>query len=245
MKNRKTIALIWARGNGSSLPRKSVYPVLGQPLISWILQAARKSDIIDRLYVFTEDSEIADITIEQGWQVIPRPQHMVEYAHSKFNIEEINRHQNQCILMDLGAPPEAVQLGQITPYVKGMFHFNCNHCLITETTIRGMHDKLHQSNASRICCASQVDPHLFILHGEDETPFPIWHEHGLDRRKYPPIYRLYPDTNYILIDRLHESHRQIVYKIPREEVLDIHTIEDVKLAEFYLTQRTVQSGSSK
>lgn len=244
MKERKNIALIWARGNGSSLPRKSVYPILGKPLIYYILKAARESGIIDRLYVFTEDQEITDITINCGWQVIPRQEHMIEYSHPNFDIEEINLYQNQAILRDLGAHPDIVEKGRITPYVKGIFHFNCNHCLITAKTIQGMYNKLNDSDASRVCLATRVDPHLFILHGEAETPFPIWHQQGLDRRNYPPIYRLYPDANYIRIDQLSINPGQITYQIPKEEALDVHDINDIKLAEFYLSRCNVRAEAA-
>lgn len=240
MTTRKEIGIIWARGNGSSLPRKNVYPILNKPLISFILHAARQSNIIDRLYVFTEDEEIAQITKQFGWQIIHRPERMIEYSHPEFNSEEISRHQNQAILKDCGAPPADIEAAQITPYVKGMFHFNCNHCLLTAETIRGMHKKLHHSQASKICLATGVAPHLFILNDTDETPFPIWHQHGLDRRQYPPLYRLYPDTNYIRIDQLAKNRKEIIYQIPKEEALDIHDEDDIKLAEYYLSQRKKQ-----
>lgn len=240
MKKRKEIGIIWARGDGSSLPRKSVYPILGTPLISYILQAARQSTIIDRLYVFTEDQEIATITKQHGWQVIPRQEHMVEYDHPNFNLEEISHYQNQVILKDCGAPEKAIQKAAITPYVKGIFHFNCNHCLITSATICGMYNKLHESTASKICLATKVAPHLFTLHGKDTTPFPIWHQHGLDRRDYPPLYRLYPDTNYINIDQLSITRKEIIYQIPKEQSLDVHDKRDIQLAEYYLSLQSVQ-----
>jgi N-acylneuraminate cytidylyltransferase len=240
---RKNIGLIWARGNGSSLPRKNIYPLLGRPLISYILTAAKSSQVVDRLYVFTEDYEIADITSKSGWQVIPRLKHMVEYDHPQFNRGEINIYQNRWILKDLGASPEEIEAGKITPFVKGLFHFNCNHCLISAATIKGMHDTLLASKVSRICVASAVDPHLFIVHGEDSIAFPIWHQQGLDRRDYPPLYRIYPDTNFILIDRLQDNNKQTIYSIPPEEAIDVHDIHDIRLAEFYLQQRETEKGS--
>ena len=240
MDTRKIIALIWTRGNSSSLYRKSVYPILGKPLISYILGAARKSNVIDRLYVFTEDKEIAQITRDMGWQVIPRPERMVEYNHPQFNSEEIQRHQNRHILMDLGATQSEIEQGLLRYKVKGIFHFNCNHCLISPETIRGMHDKLkNTAGATRICLGFKVDPHLFIINSETGAPFPVWHQQGLDRRDYPPLSRLYPDTNFFLIDRLMKlpKKRQIIYEIGREEALDVHTSEDIELAEFYLRRR--------
>lgn len=240
MTTRKTIAIIWARGNGSSLHRKSVYPILGRPLITYILDAARKSKVIDRLYVFTEDSEIAGITKEMGWQVIPRPERMVEYHHPQYDSEEIQRHQTRHILMDLGATQEEIKTGHLSEKIKGIFHFNCNYCLIRPETIRGMYDTLERkTHATRICLGLKVDPHLFILNSETGDPFPVWHVQGMDRRDYPPLYRLFPDFNFCLIDRLGKGRKaaQIIHKIKKDEALDVHALEDIALAEFYLQMR--------
>ncbi len=243
MDTRKNIALIWARGNGSSLHRKSVYPILGRPLIDYILDAARKSGVIDRLYVFTEDEEVAAVTRGAGWQVIPRFEHMVEYSHPNFNSDEISRHQNQCILRDLGAPEAAVEEAKITPWVKGLFHLNCNYVLIRPSSIQRMVRQLvNDESMSRICLGVRVEPHLFIINPETGVPFPIWHQQGMDRREYPPLYRALPDVSFTLIDRLKKGTalRFTICEIDRRESLDIHTEEDVRLAEFYLASANGQ-----
>ncbi|CAH6795014.1 N-Acetylneuraminate cytidylyltransferase [Vibrio chagasii] len=67
------IALITARGGSKGLPRKNVLNLSGLPLIGWTIKAAQEARCIDRVYVSTEDDEIARVSRELGAEVIPRP----------------------------------------------------------------------------------------------------------------------------------------------------------------------------
>ena len=57
----KSIALIPARGGSKGILRKNIKLFNSKPLIYWSIQAALKSDYIDRVIVSTEDKEIAEI----------------------------------------------------------------------------------------------------------------------------------------------------------------------------------------
>ena len=72
----KNIALITARGGSKGLPRKNVLELNGKPLIAWSIEAAIASENIDIVYVSTEDTEIADISLEFGAEIIQRPQYL-------------------------------------------------------------------------------------------------------------------------------------------------------------------------
>ncbi|CAM3105396.1 cytidylyltransferase domain-containing protein [Moritella viscosa] len=67
------IALITARGGSKGLPRKNILPVGDIPLIGWSIQAALDSNLIDSVFVSTEDQEIADVSLKLGAKIIPRP----------------------------------------------------------------------------------------------------------------------------------------------------------------------------
>ena len=56
------IALIPARGNSKSIPRKNLIDFNGKPLIFWTIDAAIKSKNIDEVYVSSEDDEILNIS---------------------------------------------------------------------------------------------------------------------------------------------------------------------------------------
>lgn len=59
------MAFIPARGGSKRLPRKNVLPLAGKPLINWSIEAGKKSQYIDRVFVSTDDKEIADV----AWQL--------------------------------------------------------------------------------------------------------------------------------------------------------------------------------
>ncbi|MCG6461380.1 acylneuraminate cytidylyltransferase family protein, partial [Vibrio parahaemolyticus] len=69
----KFVALITARGGSKGLPRKNVYPLNGRPLIGWTIDAAQKSSLIERVFVSTDDMEIANTSIHYGAEIINRP----------------------------------------------------------------------------------------------------------------------------------------------------------------------------
>lgn len=70
----KTIAIIPARGGSKRLPQKNVLPLGGLPLlVHSIRYALANSEIIDAVYVSTDDVAIQEIAIANGAQVIDRP----------------------------------------------------------------------------------------------------------------------------------------------------------------------------
>lgn len=68
-KLKSIIALIPARGGSKRFPGKNLYPLLGKPLISYPIQAAKKSDLIDRIIVSTDDKKIAETAKKYGAEV--------------------------------------------------------------------------------------------------------------------------------------------------------------------------------
>lgn len=69
----KVIAVIPARGGSKSIPRKNLKILNGHPLIAYSISTAHESNIIDQVYVSTEDSEIMSVAKSYGAQVIERP----------------------------------------------------------------------------------------------------------------------------------------------------------------------------
>ncbi|MDI6743337.1 MAG: acylneuraminate cytidylyltransferase family protein [Smithella sp.] len=67
------LGVIPARGGSKGIPRKNIKMIAGKPLIVWTIEAARKSKLIDRFVVSTEDPEIARIARENGAEVLDRP----------------------------------------------------------------------------------------------------------------------------------------------------------------------------
>lgn len=71
----KTIAIIPARGGSKRLPNKNILSLGGIPLIAHsMLFAQINCNIIDEIYVSTEDEAIKKIALRYGVQVIDRPE---------------------------------------------------------------------------------------------------------------------------------------------------------------------------
>lgn len=97
------IAIIPARGGSKSIPRKNLQNLIGIPLIGYSIDSALRSNLIDEVYVSTEDSEIAKISRSFGAKVIIRPDamasdtsrddellsHAIEYEFSKLSNENL------------------------------------------------------------------------------------------------------------------------------------------------------------
>jgi N-acylneuraminate cytidylyltransferase len=72
-KEAKNIAIIPARGGSRGLPGKNIHPVAGRPLLAWTVSQALQSERIDRVFVSTDDPDIASVARAFGAEVIDRP----------------------------------------------------------------------------------------------------------------------------------------------------------------------------
>ena len=63
------IAFIFARGGSKGLPGKNLRPLGGKPLIAWSIAHALAVDRIDRVIVSTDSQEIASTAMEYGAEV--------------------------------------------------------------------------------------------------------------------------------------------------------------------------------
>jgi len=63
--------LITARYGSKRLPCKNIKNLCGKPLIAWSIEAAKKSDFVNEVYVSTDSEEIAEISKKYG-ALVPR-----------------------------------------------------------------------------------------------------------------------------------------------------------------------------
>jgi CMP-N,N'-diacetyllegionaminic acid synthase len=67
--NKKVLAIIPARSGSKRLPNKNILKLQSKPLIAWTVDAAKKSQYIDRVVVTTNCEMIANISREFGAEV--------------------------------------------------------------------------------------------------------------------------------------------------------------------------------
>jgi len=67
------LGVIPARGGSKGIPRKNLKKLCGKPLVVWAIEAAKKSKLLDRFVVSTEDEEIAEVSRKYRAEVVHRP----------------------------------------------------------------------------------------------------------------------------------------------------------------------------
>jgi len=102
----KIIAIIPARGGSKGLPGKNIIPLGGKPLIAHSIETAKKSKLIERVIVTTDDEEIADVAREYGAEVpFIRP---AELAQDDTPPDPVLKHTLQFLEEKEGIKPEII-----------------------------------------------------------------------------------------------------------------------------------------
>jgi len=109
----KILALIPARGGSKGIPKKNIKPLLGKPLISWTIEQAQKSKYISRVFVSTEDREIAAIAGQSGVEIpFLRPDEFAQdtsptgdaIIHALDMFEKMGEHYDILVLLEPTSP---------------------------------------------------------------------------------------------------------------------------------------------
>ncbi|MBR3924766.1 MAG: acylneuraminate cytidylyltransferase family protein [Kiritimatiellae bacterium] len=62
----RRIAYIPARSGSKGIPKKNIRPLCGKPLLGWMVEAAQKTGLFDRIMVSTDSEEFAEVARRCG-----------------------------------------------------------------------------------------------------------------------------------------------------------------------------------
>ena len=114
----KIIAVIPARGGSKGIPLKNIKLIGGKPLIAYSIEAAKKSRLINKIYVSTDHSGIAEIAEGYGASVIKRPSEISGDAASSESavlhaLDHIKKNEcyeaDICVLLQCTSPLTAIE----------------------------------------------------------------------------------------------------------------------------------------
>jgi len=74
----KIYAFIFARGGSKGVPGKNIRKLVGKPLLAYSIELAKEIQGIEKIFVSTENNQIAVIAEEWGASVIPRPAELAQ-----------------------------------------------------------------------------------------------------------------------------------------------------------------------
>lgn len=107
------LALIPARGGSKGIPRKNVRPLSGKPLISYTIEAALNSVVIDDVVVTTDDEEIAEVARSYGAEIpFMRPAELAAdesktidcVVHARDTLRAMDREYDAIVLLQPTSP---------------------------------------------------------------------------------------------------------------------------------------------
>lgn len=224
----KNYAFIFARGGSKGLPGKNIKKLAGKPLLCYSIDIAKATPSIAKVFVSTDDDDIALIAEENGAIVINRPQ---EFAEDNTPEWLAWRHAIDWVLIHYGAFDGFISLPATSP-------------LRSVVDVEAAILKQHEQKAD-ICIAvtpASRSPYFNMVKCNNEGVVELVNKLSNDvtRRQDAPevfdittvVYVSNPEfimKNYGLFSGVITS-----IEVPKSRAVDIDDIYDFKLAEAIL-----------
>ncbi|HXB41272.1 MAG TPA: pseudaminic acid cytidylyltransferase [Bacteroidia bacterium] len=225
--NKKTIAIITARGGSKRIPRKNIKLFLGKPIIQYSIEAAIQSGCFDEIMVSTDDEEIATTATKYGAKI---PFMRSEKNSGDFSTtadvitEALNEYKSRGVEYQF-----ACCIYPTAPFV-------------TANKLKTAFEKLVSKNAVSVVPVVRYGfPILRSFKMEGEFVKLNWPEHMNSRSQdLPPAFHdagqfYFLEATHFMENKKLFTDKTIGIEMPESEVQDIDNEEDWKLAEIKYT----------
>lgn len=231
MKKKLTLGVIPARGGSKAIPNKNIYPVLGKPLLNYTIEAALESRLLTHCVVSTDSQDIAEIASRAG-ALVPflRPPELSTDAALSL---PVILHSLAFMEKTKGISYDAVVMLQPTTPMRLSYDIDMALEKLFATDADSVISVVEVGAAHPLRMKCVVDDQLinYIDQGfEDMRP----------RQSLPPVYirngAIYASRCRTLLEQQTFSGMDCrAYKMPIERSINIDTLVDLKIAEFYLS----------
>lgn len=225
----KALGIIPARGGSKTIPRKNLVPLLGRPLISYTFQAAKQSQLLDRLILSTDDEEIAAFARSEGIEVpFMRPPSL---AGDTASMLPVLQHVLEALLP---YRPDVLVLLQPTSPLRTAEHI--------DAAIRLMQEQAADSVVTVVEVPHQFNPVSVMLMADGSlSPYSSGPQ-ILRRQDKPKVYARNGPTVLVTRTEVVESGnlygpKLLGLEMGKTDSLDIDDLDDLATAEFWLRRR--------
>lgn len=235
--NPRVLGVVGARSGSKSIPHKNIKPLLGKPLLAWIVEVAKAAKSVSRLIISTDSPEYAAIAKSYGAEVpFLRPKELAEDSVPDFDFlyhaaKYLNDHEGWKADIILRLPPTS-------PLCRPEHIDECVRLLAIDPS----------ADSSRTIASVSKHPYkIWRVKGEYIEPFlseeftGLKDAHNMPRHVFPKAYQ---HTDVIALrwktlmeDKSMAGHRIRYHLIPREDAVDIDTDIDFMVAEELLKRR--------
>lgn len=227
------IAIIPARGGSKGLPGKNIKELNGKPLIAYAIEAALKSQYIERVIVSTDADDIAEVAKKYGAEVpFKRPD---ELSSDTASAIDVYLHAIEFIMNQNNTPIDKFMVLLPTAPMRTFEHINNAVAFFNEkqaTTLISVKEAdtpvtwyMNKNDEGRIANAGfgtgnavtnrQVNLKYFIPNGA--------------------IYIL--DYNLLKNNRTYYCDNTVGFEMSAEDSVDIDTLTEFKFAEMLIKER--------
>ncbi len=212
----KTIAIIPARGGSKRLPNKNTMLLDGIPLLAHsILYAQANSEIIDDVYITTNDQAIKKVALQYGAKVIDRPTNLAgdlepTVSALKHVLQNIDQVENVILLQ----PTNPLRPENLLQKCFSKFEeLNCDSLF----TVSQNHHKFGKINNNNFI------PFNYKIGQRSQDLEPLYYENGL----------LYICKAQLILDNIIISEKAFPFEVNHIFAnVDIDTKEDFDYAEY-------------
>ncbi len=224
----RTLAIIPARKGSKGVPGKNVRDVAGQPLVSYSIQTALETPVLDAIVVTTDDDAVRSIAESLGVQVITRP---TQLAGDAIGMAPVLQH--ALLEAERGLEPfDVVVLLQPTAPIRRPDDIhNVLQLLVA-----------HPETESIVSVIRVEDTHPGRMYRLDEASRldPLWPEwERVNRQDLPPVYlrngAIYAVRRATLLQGDVIGGRAIAYPMPAKWLANIDDERDLIVTSALLT----------
>lgn len=226
--DKKTLAIIPARGGSKRIPRKNIKPFLGKPIIEYSIIAARTCECFDEIMVSTDDKEIAEIAISAGARVpfFRSPETSSDTAGTaEVLIEVLNEYEKRGMYFEYLSciyPTAPFVTAQKLSYAKSLLIENTVDCILPVTKFS---PPIQRGLIIEKGYAKMLWPENYPKRSQDLQD--VYHDSGqfyfLNSQSLIKQRSLYPEKTMTII-------------VPETEAQDIDNESDWKIAELKYSQ---------
>jgi CMP-N,N'-diacetyllegionaminic acid synthase len=231
MKHDRVLGFIPAKGGSTRFPRKNIAALGGKPLLGWAVDAARGSNVIDRIAVSSEDEEVLSCARDHGTDfALRRPGHL---ARDPAGIVDVAIH-------ELGVLKEREETFDIIVILAPCAP------LRTSADIAAAFDLFEKSRPNFVMSVTEYPhtPYAALSIGADGRLEPAFPSHfGKKSQEMPRAFRPNGAIHVLGVQRFLDTRSYLTpplipYVMPRDRSVDVDNPDDLEEARFHLARKT-------
>jgi CMP-N,N'-diacetyllegionaminic acid synthase len=225
----KYLAFIAARGGSKGIKNKNIVNLNDKPLIEYTFDAAKRSANISEVHLSTDDDKIAEVAKKNNVQVLYRRPDLL--ANDTASVVDVVLYHLDWLKKNQDNIPENVILLQPTSPVRG-------NTLIDDCIV-----EFENSNRDSLLAVSECVQHPYETFTPEGDKIRFLNTNLTRRQEYPPFYFI-TGSVYIFKSLFVQKFKKLFdentayYVTSQAEAVDIDSISDLELAEFYLKSRS-------